>query len=730
MFAIEKKLHIFVFAAIAVAIEIFMVISGADNEFKGYSFIFSFVIFFAFYAVLEYVLYGLIDSKFTPFFSLVPAVLFFMMFRINENWQEFAIAAVLAVVVRIGFDNIPKREDVIDILTLILDGAAIILRMYWNVYSQNNLVDKLVFVALVVLTFSAFQRFVWGKRKDAFPFYYFMLMGAVLLFLPMSDNPINWSKLESKLGNVTDAVGYYFTSAFGDEEYVAGYGSFNVTGASISNSSKLQLILDSAERPYFVYTDEESNKTMKVCRSLYLAGGKGVDKEQLITWLQFLYDNDIDKNSAAAFSQISKLDEEYVYLDTPDEIAPDNALIISNQDGQIDAETSDSKHKKGYRLKVKYLDIDYGSPYLMELYRSTLQKDSHKEKMSYEQASKYYSSLYNQELKDIVSQQEYEDYVNTDSIDNSYSDTAGATDRMKELANEISGVADNDYDKAKLIENYLRQYTYSKKAVGGYNKNSDMTTAQGMADIADRFLFDTKSGYCVHYTSSMVTLLRLSGIPARAVRGYRYVFPLEVQDKYMVEANCAHVWPEAYIENIGWVPFEPTSSYLGYEEYTWHRQGSMEAQKESLKALVPEIPEDESNLETEEENQGLQLLKIIGIVAFSLVILFTLIWDGIKVFRRLRYILASPDEKLKIDVETIKERLIKLSKETINDRGLLKDYLCIAPDVIRDDVDKCFDAYYRIIYSQKSGDITSQKEQDMARRIRELLTSKVAKNLF
>ena len=121
LFAIEKKLHIFVFAAIAVAIEIFMVISGADNEFKCYSFIFSFVLFFAFYAVLEYVLYGLIDSKFTPLFSLVPAVLFFMMFRINENWQEFAIAAVLAVVVRIGFDNIPKREDVIDILTLILD---------------------------------------------------------------------------------------------------------------------------------------------------------------------------------------------------------------------------------------------------------------------------------------------------------------------------------------------------------------------------------------------------------------------------------------------------------------------------------------------------------------------------------------------------------------------------------------------------------------------------------
>ena len=100
-----------------------------------------------------------------------------------------------------------------------------------------------------------------------------------------------------------------------------------------------------------------------------------------------------------------------------------------------------------------------------------------------------------------------------------YTDVSGASEKMGNLAMSITEGAPSYYIKCRLIENYLRQYTYNLDAVGGHDPDSDLTTAEGMADIADRFLFETEEGYCVHFTSSMVMLLRLAGIPARAVPG-------------------------------------------------------------------------------------------------------------------------------------------------------------------------------------------------------------------
>jgi transglutaminase-like putative cysteine protease len=117
-----------------------------------------------------------------------------------------------------------------------------------------------------------------------------------------------------------------------------------------------------------------------------------------------------------------------------------------------------------------------------------------------------------------------------------------------------------------------------------------MSTDAGMADIADRFLFETQTGYCVHYTSAMVMLLRLSGIPARASFGYRYVFPFEKEEAYEVDGGCAHTWPEAYLAGIGWVPFEPTAGVLKPAAYTWRRTAGGETSAGPMpeKPAVPE----------------------------------------------------------------------------------------------------------------------------------------------
>lgn len=701
LFAAEKKIHLFVFALITICLEIFLLVKGDSYDLSRGSFVLAFILFFFFFAVLEFVFREIVENRAIPLFSIIPALLMFFLLKVNDKWSNIAIAVILAVVIRLIIDYMPARDKVILFGSIILDGVALYLRIFWTAFWGDKLLDKLLFVALVVLTLSSLQRIVWGRKEGEYPFRYFLLVGCVLLFIPMNQDPIDWSRFEGVFGNAADATAYYLCSVLGDSEYTVGYGSLKATGSRITHSDKLQLVLESVERPYFVFTDSKTGKKMKMRRTLYLAGGKGVDGKALVDWLQFLKDNDVDREEAQVFSQISKLDVEYVYLDTADEIAPAGALVLSNKDGGIEKGRSDNRHRKGYKLKAKYLDIDYGSPNLIELYQNNRGELIDRNPMTYREASEYYLYLYNQDLSDVVNAREYEEYRTQNDMGLTYGDTSGVTNRMESLAAEITASAENDYDKAKLIESYLRQYKYNTKAVGGHNPDSDMSTAEGMADIADRFLFETASGYCVHYTSSMVMLLRAAGIPARPVIGYRYSFPFEVQENYVVEANCAHVWPEAYIKNVGWVPFEPTSAYTTATEYTWHRKGTAEEKSDEPEQLeVPVLPEVQETDESQEtyESERFQLIKIAGIVILSVVLLSLIIWGGAILIRRLIYRLASPEKKIRIDVEMTKAKLVKNSKQEFYDRGLLSDYLELAPEEERDEIKELFEMYYKVVY--------------------------------
>ena len=73
----------------------------------------------------------------------------------------------------------------------------------------------------------------------------------------------------------------------------------------------------------------------------------------------------------------------------------------------------------------------------------------------------------------------------------------------------------------------------------------------------DEFLFDTRNGFCEHYASAFVVLLRAAAIPARIVTGY---LGGEMNGDYMiVRQSDAHAWTEAFI-NGRWRRFDPTGA--------------------------------------------------------------------------------------------------------------------------------------------------------------------------
>lgn len=117
----------------------------------------------------------------------------------------------------------------------------------------------------------------------------------------------------------------------------------------------------------------------------------------------------------------------------------------------------------------------------------------------------------------------------------------------KPWTNNISNSAYSRYACAQLISDYLRDnYKYS------------LTMDNGAADPVTSFLTRTKSGHCSLYASALTLLLRECGIPARYCTGF--VADPSLGDTVTLRAKNLHAWTEVYLDQYGWVTFDPTSS--------------------------------------------------------------------------------------------------------------------------------------------------------------------------
>jgi protein-glutamine gamma-glutamyltransferase len=78
-------------------------------------------------------------------------------------------------------------------------------------------------------------------------------------------------------------------------------------------------------------------------------------------------------------------------------------------------------------------------------------------------------------------------------------------------------------------------------------------------DSVDDFLFNTRNGFCGHYASAFVTLMRGAGIPARVVTGYLGGEWNPIGEYFIVRQSDAHSWAEVWLEGRGWTRVDPTA---------------------------------------------------------------------------------------------------------------------------------------------------------------------------
>lgn len=163
--------------------------------------------------------------------------------------------------------------------------------------------------------------------------------------------------------------------------------------------------------------------------------------------------------------------------------------------------------------------------------------------------------------------------------------------RVSNLAGQIISAAgaDNRYNKVKAIEQYLRShYPYSL---------DNTSVPPEKVDFVDHFLFTQKSGYCNHFSTAMVVMLRTQGIPARWVKGFA---PGEADsnrpDTYTVRMKDAHAWVEVYFPGAGWISFDPTPSYAiaPAEDGQGAQHSAAVAGSSVTAATLPELPGSET----------------------------------------------------------------------------------------------------------------------------------------
>jgi len=122
-------------------------------------------------------------------------------------------------------------------------------------------------------------------------------------------------------------------------------------------------------------------------------------------------------------------------------------------------------------------------------------------------------------------------------------------------SNNIVDPSDNPLEKAQKISSWVSDYLTYSGSLPALEKGAS-------------WAYDNQLGDCSEYSTLMITLLRIQGIPARKVTGYLLSADSNLQPTvgqvFNFQASSSgtssllgHAWVEYYIPEIGWIACEP-----------------------------------------------------------------------------------------------------------------------------------------------------------------------------
>ena len=122
--------------------------------------------------------------------------------------------------------------------------------------------------------------------------------------------------------------------------------------------------------------------------------------------------------------------------------------------------------------------------------------------------------------------------------------------RTVELARQMRANAGNDEAFIRDVLNKFHEeeyyYTLDPPRLG--------------SNPVERFIFDTRPGFCEHYASAFAVMMRAVDIPARIVLGYQGGELNPLGGHLVVRQSDAHAWTEVWLDGLGWRRVDPTAA--------------------------------------------------------------------------------------------------------------------------------------------------------------------------
>jgi hypothetical protein len=118
-----------------------------------------------------------------------------------------------------------------------------------------------------------------------------------------------------------------------------------------------------------------------------------------------------------------------------------------------------------------------------------------------------------------------------------------------------------------------------------YTLNPPLLNEQAGLNSIDQFLFESRRGFCSHYASAFVYLMRAAGVPARVIGGYQGGEYKVEQNLIQVRQFDAHAWAEIWVQGRGWLRFDPTAAVSPQRI-----ESGLEAALGATEAFLPDSP--------------------------------------------------------------------------------------------------------------------------------------------
>jgi len=323
------------------------------------------------------------------------------------------------------------------------------------------------------------------------------------------------------------------------------------------------------------------NSSAPLKHNVYL-GGKIFDAFDGKNWVAStkMYPDSAYLDTAAMLYAVNRYDSKYsgdyihpVYLEMSYEYIKSNYLFVPSKVWRIEkiGEEVNVLEKEGSLLFDK--KQDYGTTFYMNYYVTNAESDLYdvlpelELEPDEERLDKILTDLETRtgvELKPEELEQ-YEAFCNDNYLGN-----VVLSDEVNDYLSDILRDAESDIEKLRAIEEELASFAYTRQP----GELPEHVTDAG--SFLEYFLLESRQGYCTYFATAFTLLAQSQGIPARYVQGY--CVPMQGNKEMTVTASMAHAWPEVYINNVGWVPFEPTPGYRMAQRVSWPKQKEVAAE--------------------------------------------------------------------------------------------------------------------------------------------------------